>query len=294
MLAGFSLALLSALPACRADQDGPDGNLFQGELADAPYAADAMCLSLSDAPYSNIELTGSGIYFIEQKLDGIEDYTGKRMFKAHALTRGWTPGSTIIAGTFEKLADGSYDLEEFGILKWNSATGTVTVDLEGGGGDYVWDATLLSNVPSNKLNDRLCRTWKFFEARVEFYDDDNRLLESVRLTPQQIANEYVDYFTFTRSGRMYEYEDDSWTLYRWSWSNASRQIILTVGDDEEDGDGMVQLYFKDDIMEIMIPSILEEEGDSYEYEAMGISVPENTKLVKEWLKCRPYKTGDEI
>ena len=92
--------------------------MFQGELSDAPYAADAICLSLSDAPYNNIELTGSGIYFIEKKSDENQDYAGKRMFKAPAFTRDWTPYTSIITGTFEKLADGSYDLKEFGIVKY--------------------------------------------------------------------------------------------------------------------------------------------------------------------------------
>lgn len=295
----FYLALgsmmMGSLTSCTADDDGPLDNdeLWKGTLADAPYAADAACFRILDGDVKTIELTGSGLYFVDR--GGSDDYNApaKAFRKAAAsaskktLRKDWTPYQAILSGKFTRLEDGSYDLEGFGIVTWNQEDGTVTIRLQDGE-DYIWDAVKEETVTSNELNNRLCRTWKIYEARAEFLDKNSKVIGSYTYTPAQVEEEFIEFFTFTRAGRMYEYDEGEWYLYTWRWSDPKNQICMVVGDDPSDGEGILQTFFDGDTMTIMNPWYVENYYYLYgDFEGLT-EVPESTHLVKEYLTCRNY------
>lgn len=290
---GAIVASLS-LTSCTADEGGPEigGQLWQGELGAPEYADDAICYDLTDAPYSYIELSESGLYFVGEKAGN--QYSApmhRTMHKAPAASRSYYEPE-IISGEYEKLSDGSYKLNGFGTITYNR-NHTLSVTLENGESE-VWDATPQEKMPTNALNSRLCRTWKIDKVRIEFCDKDNEVLKEVYLTEDQIATEYVNYFTFTYSGQVYEYDEGEWCLDKWSWYNATSQLIRIVNMDEEfdQAEGLIQAIFNDDRVTFLQPLWFDDSEEAeWEYEEIlpNLSLPSSVRMAKEYLECKEYK-----
>lgn len=280
-----AVAIASALlTGCKAD-DGPSQNseLWSGSLADAPYEAEAICLDLKNAPYKTIELTANGTYIITPA-DHIS-YAApakplRRVKKADQLLMN------LITGIFTYSADGSFNLDKFGILKWDASTGKVTLELEEGG-SYVWDATEAPKVSMTTLNRRLCRSWKIYEVEIECYDSDDRLLQTFKPSAEEIREEYVSYFTYTSSSRLYTYDEDEFDCFAWKWMNTANQIMYICSLNEDDGDGLFQVLFKDN--DIRILGSWSYNPYNNDYEGTSVTPPSSTSYIREYLTCREYR-----
>lgn len=271
----LGLSVLSiALVGCKADDDGPSGDseLWEGNLAAAPFAKQSARFELSNAPYSSIEFTGNGLYYLVPA--GTQNYYAKGL---KAFSRADVSYDGIKCGEYKVLADGTYKLEGWGELKWDSATNKVEVSLDGGQ-SYQWDAQKEPEIDSNELNARLCRTWKIYAAYAEFYSKDNKLLKTVNFSKNEIDEEFVEYFTFTPSGRFYECDDDEWITGSWRWSNPSRQMLFL---EDEDADGLYQILFRNDEITIVYSEPVESEYED-------IDAPAGTSYIRECMKCKNY------
>lgn len=283
----LAMALPLALTSCTAD-DGPgdDSSLWQGSLENAPYFDDAASYIITDesSPYTSIELTASGLYFVtERNPYYFNSYSAPRLLKKAASRASESP---ILYGQFINKGDGSFSLGRLCECKWNPDTRTLTVIIAGT--TYHWSAVKENNVASNRLNNRLCRTWKVDAVRVSFCDSRNKELSSQNLTAAQIKEEFVQYFTFTRAGNLYEYDYDDWYHFGWEWRNTSDQIMEITAYDLSDGDGLNQVYFKDNTMVMMQPEYIDGPEDASDYTKMGINVPLSTRLIKVYETCVPY------
>lgn len=272
----LGLSVLSiALVGCKADDDGPSGDseLWEGNLAAAPFAKQSARFELSNAPYSSIEFTGNGLYYIVPA--GTQNYYAKGL---KGSTRDDLSYSGIKCGDYKVLADGTYDLEGWGTLRWDSSTNKVDVTLDNGE-SHEWDAEKEPEVDLNELNARLCRTWQIYAAYAEFYSKDNKLLKTINYTKTEIEKDFVEFFTFAPSGKYYECDyDGEWYDGTWRWSNPSRQMLFV---ESEETDGLYQIFFKNNEISIMYSEPVEED---YEYE----DAPSGTKYIREYLKCKNY------
>lgn len=286
----MTMAMPLALSSCKADDEpgGDNANLWEGSLENAPYFEDAACYIITDetSPYESIELTASGLYFISEGEEKIYENGG---YYPSFLKKPATRASekTYLSGTFTKQVGGGYMLISFGEVKWDKDTNTITVTT-GANKVYNWAAKQNPFVVSNKLNDRLCRTWKIQNARMVFFDEDGNELGNHTFTADQIHEEFVEYFTFTRSGNAYEYDDGDWYGYDWRWHNAADQILYLKGHDDSDGEGLCQVSFVNDTMTILQPEYLDNYSDAWDYVNMGVNVPSNTRLIKLYETCVPY------
>lgn len=281
-----TLGLIAALPlltGCKAD-DGPisDSTLWKGTIAAAPYASEAICLNLTGSPFATIEMTESGLYFITPV--DYDTYSAPRA-ALRRNTRAIESESDIITGAFTILPDGSFDCKGFGIIKWDAETGTVIIELTDGG-HYVWNAEAAQKLTPSALESRLCRTWMIQSVIIEFYDWDDNLIYTYVPSKEEVENEYIQCFTFSSSRHLYMMDEDEWGFYSWSWVNPINQILSMTAKNDEDGDGVMQVFFNDNNMSIMFPT--EYDPTDYEYYEGFIPPTSPVAYVMEYLNCTQY------
>lgn len=169
------------LASCSTDDISTgDSTLWKGTLAYAPLYGE-------DYP----DYDGEDYYF--------------SAFKSRSAGRASDYEEDIVIGTFTRIPSGGWHLEGFGDIIYHDGYIDVTLD---SGEKMQWSATVAPHVEPNVLNNRLCRTWRFTDATIEFLDSNSKVVLTHELTDEEISEEYVDYFTFTRSGRLYEYDHD--------------------------------------------------------------------------------------
>ena len=93
---------------------------------------------------------------------------------------------------------------------------------------------------------------------------------------------------------MYEYDEGEWYLDKWSWYNATSQLIRIVNMDEEfdQAEGLIQAIFNDDRVTFLQPLWFDDSEEAeWEYEEIlpNLSLPSSVRMVKEYLECKEYK-----
>ena len=283
----LSLVAMFGLTSCGDDPEHGDKELWKGELAAPEFADDAALFRIEGSDlYSYIELSESGIYFVIPAQNDNINYSSNYNMPMHerfAASRASDSETGIISGRYSVVSKTEYRLENFGVVTYDEAKRTLGVTTVAGV-KLTYKAIKEKNMASNALNDRLCRTWQIKSARMEFLDDDMKVVGEYTFTPSQVEEEYVESFTFTRSGMMYEYDgpDDS-GVYKWQWTNSVSQILALMGFDDYDGAGMVQVYFDNEKATFMMPS----ECDGYNSDYYD--TPDNASYQKEYITCTPYK-----
>ena len=70
-LLALAMAALVVFASCETDEvSTSDGNLWEGELAAAKYASDAVLYNINADGVQSVELTGSGLYFVTPSYSG--------------------------------------------------------------------------------------------------------------------------------------------------------------------------------------------------------------------------------
>lgn len=292
-----AIAGISLFSACSTDEIEPSvdsSELWKGELAAAPYAKDAVCLNTSGASVdgqtiSTIELTASGLYFITFEGDKTQ-YNAASLKKSNRkFTRDWLPYYDIVSGDFTPLGGNKYRLKNWGDITINP-DGTITVELEEGG-NYVWPVTKVDRIDESTLNSRLCRTWYLINGHIDFLDADLNVIYSMKISGEEMAEDYIYAVTFTYSGRAYrkDYPEDPWYGGSWRWSDMRSQLVEMHSDDIEDGEGIFQVLFDNNNMEVMNPTEFYD-GEEARWEFNNISgwegIPDATRYAREYINLK--------
>lgn len=291
------------LASCSSDDiSTDDSTLWKGTLADAPYAAEAALYEINDVngdtDITSIELTGSGIYFISYKSDdeelypdypeyGDEEYyLSSNAFRSRAEGRDSDFGQEIKTGSFTRLPDNGWHLDGFGDMIYRDGYIEVTLD---SGEKLKWSATAMPRIENNVLNNRLCRTWCIADAKTEFLDRNNKVVMTYVYSEGEIDEEFVSFFTFTRSGKMYEYDDSECDCFSWTWLNSRSQTIKLHS--EENGDGMIQVLFDNISITIIIPEQYEDNEElQWEYHDIIKGIPSSAIATRTYLTCTNHIT----
>lgn len=273
------LALVTAgMSSCSSDNDNEptsgNGELWKGELAAAAYASDAALFTVNSSEIKSIELTGSGLYFITPATPSY-NYSTTAMLRKKTASRA-SDSTGLLSGRFTKTGDNTYDLDGYGTLTIDTDKLTVITNR---GENFTWTYTRQPQIKMDALNTRLCRTWKIKAARIEFLDKNNKAVGEFNYTEAQIEYEFVNYFTFTRAGRTYEYDEGEWYGGSWEWQSAKNQVLVIVPDDEEDAGVVSQMFFNNDEMTIAYPDFIDE---------FGFNVPSTATHCMTYLTCTNY------
>lgn len=291
---------LSLLSSCSTDEMEPSSGtseLWKGELSDAPYEKDAVCLNFSDAEVQglnikSIELTGSGLYFINYDNETDSDLAEPGYRSGFRKSRNITKLSAndipdIQTGNFTPLGANKFRLNQWGDITINS-DGTVSVELLEGS-SYIWNATKSDKIEPTALNSRLCRTWDIVGAHIDCLDEDLNVIYSFNLSQKEVEREYVEAICFTSAGRFYQ-KDGSWDGGTWNWSNPALQLLITaISDSESSDDAMFQVLFDQNYMEVMMPiPFIDGEEAQWEYSHLTGSsgIPDNTRYTREYFNLK--------
>lgn len=277
----LTVALLATLSlgvsSCSDDSDEPENReLWKGELAPAAYASDAALFMINSDGIKSIELTGSGLYFVTPASMNYPYSKTFNLLKKTASRASDTDG--LLSGRFTKIGENSYDLNGYGILRIENDKLEVETT---GGAKYIWTYTRQPQIKMDALNNRLCRTWKIKAARIEFLDKNDNVVGTFNYSNNQIVMEFVNYFTFTRAGRTYEYDDGEWYGGSWEWQNSKNQILTVVPDNEDDGGAICQIFFNNDDITIAYPEFIDGEE-------LGINIPSTATCCMTYLTCTNY------
>lgn len=250
MIAALSFTV--GFTACGDDDDDtPNTNLWVGELGAPAYEADAVAYRITNSnKYSAIELTASGNYIVTPAGLAHSNAPAARssMFKAmsHEARSSRAGNYNGVFGTYTKLSDGSYNLEGFGVLSPYS-NGNITLTLENGTTE-VLDAVKVTDIESNPLNNRLCRSWYIQSAEISVYDRGGNLIGRETITGSDLKDEYVQYIVVTKAGTFVQVDWGGWieSNGEWSWTSTADQIFSYRFLDEYDDTGSVQVAFDND------------------------------------------------
>lgn len=244
----FALALCLGFGfvSCGSDDDN-DGNseLWSGNLSDAKYEADAAAYKITNSSLiGSIELTASGNYLVMPPKSSYSTNSNMRvsrkcMFKSLAKSTRAIPGSGLF-GEFEKLSDGSYKLNGFGVLGAYS-NGHLDLTLDNGS-SMTLDAVKQPNIPSNALNNRFCRTWAVSAAVEEVYDSNGSLLGRHEYSQSEIKEDFIYYVIVSKAGTYVQVDwDNTISSYgSWTWKNTDEQLFTWA--EEYDGGEVTVLF----------------------------------------------------
>lgn len=262
-------ALCLGLTGC-SDDDDPDGNieLWKGELAAPKYESDAAIYTVTGAAAGgirSIELTESGNYIITKNNGYAYDYRGDKrqgLFKSKlAVKRSARGGGNYLFGTYTKLADGSFDLDGFGVMSYGN--GDLDLRLDNGSSIVVAATKSTPAVDADALNTRLCRTWWVKEAKEQLLNENGKVVKEHKYSQAEIKEELVQYVIVSRAGSwiQVDWDGDIDGIGRWSWTDKTEQIFhWSEGYDN----GYVQVAFNDKKASF-IEEFEEEDEDDGEY-----------------------------
>lgn len=213
------LALMMGLvgfSACSSDDNGGDEG---GGDVDAPtLTTEAACYVVNDeeADIASIELTETGLYFIEQRDES--DYGAKKntvrfrgvskrkALNAQALDLDDPSEEAILTGTYTKSAEGVYVLNGYGTMTVTANGNSYAVKLQKlGGEEKTYQTSRVKSAAASTFDTQLCRTWKFesinFTAKYGSYTMAN-------IT----ANSWKDFYTkLKKLAKDNCDEEDPWT-----------------------------------------------------------------------------------
>lgn len=256
-----------SLTSCSSDDDDEqfNGDLWQGELGAPAYESDAVAYKITGSnEFGSIELTASGNYIVlPANSANYAPKAGKRSMlrTVSKESRAYYGGKQF--GSYTKNADGTYNLKGFGTLGVydNGQLVLVLVD----GTQYVLDATVIPNIESNELNNRICRTWYVQKAVVNALDVYGNVVESTTITGEQLKNDYVKYVVMTKAGTFIQVDWDGMFADKgaWKWADKKKQIFDYIFEDNLET-GSVQVTFNGDQATFIGEDIDYEEGYIYQ------------------------------
>ena len=267
--AALFVAMSASLISCGGDDDNDEPqnpSLWRGELADPRYEADAAAYEIINSPlFKSIELTSSGNYIvIPATTAGYASATRRSILRADRQKTSRAYNGGPLFGTYTKNGDGIYNLEGFGTFNiW--LNDEIKLKLENV--EYILQVSRLTNIESNALNNRLCRTWYLTKAVENLLDSHGNVLDTDVITGANLQEEYVKYIVITKAGTFLQVDwDNTFDGYgKWGWTNTSEQTGWYMFDDE-DYTGSMQVLFDNDtatFVETMGPEYYEGYGNVY-------------------------------
>lgn len=230
----FKYALLSAtalmavgMTSCGSDDNGGEpegGGKFEGSVSDPTYKADAVLYKITgNRQIGSIELTESGNYIIlpPNLRSAGNEKTAKSVFRKIGTRASASDG---VFGTYTRNADGSYTLDDFGVMSY--ANGVIDLRLENGG-SLTLNAQPQPRIAANTLNDRFCRTWYVTNCKEYAYDEDGNLLDTYEYTQDEIRDDFVQYVIVSSAGTFtqVDWDDEIDESGVWSWYDTATQVF---------------------------------------------------------------------
>jgi len=253
----FAGCISLCLASCSNDDepDSDDDELWKGEATTPKYASDAAIYTVNpgvQCPFESIELTESGDYIVTPSVADYnspaqrsESSTNRGMFKRSKTsnTRAGLSTYDYTYGTFTKNSDGSYNLEGLGTMSYSD--GTLNLKLTDGTDYNVAATEKKPDLDANKLNMRLCRTWKVTGAVEEVYNKSGKKLDSYTYSGTELQDEFVEYVLISRNGSYVSIDWDNTIEEKgtWMWADTSKQIFSYS---EPDDRGTMQVFFNGD------------------------------------------------
>lgn len=170
----------------------PSADFKLNNLADEPFAADAILINAkdSDAPFQSLELFPDGHYLmvtantfyanvptmgIGKKTDGCFSFNAKNVKKVEATRSGEDGDETLTMpggeyGSFEKIGDKEYRLSNGDEIDLKEATGSDSKITYRGHGGRISNVYVNVNTPSDGAADTsICRTWNMDSFELFMY-----------------------------------------------------------------------------------------------------------------------------
>lgn len=207
---------LGGLTSCGGDDNCGDD---EGGKTDVPQlSADAACYVISDADadIASIELTESGLYFIEQLDDS--DYGAKKkavsrktVSKHKALSSSPLDlddpsEDAILSGTYTKSVEGVYVLNGYGTMTVAANANGYAVKLQKlNGSETTYQASRVKSEAATTFDTQFCRTWKFDEVNFSMKYGSHSLADIT-------AKSWKDFYTkLKKIAKENCDEEDPWT-----------------------------------------------------------------------------------
>lgn len=228
-LMGAVLLMVMAAPAMVScgDDDNIDLGTPQYEGISGKYTIDT-----PSSPYESIELGASGDYIVVEKgsyLAGVGARSGERVpqgvfGQAEAASRA-TDYNGVIYGCYTQQADGTLNLEGFGIVEIVYGSGEEVIGFNltpTGGGRLELDVTKAEVMPDDDKTNAICRTWKIESIREVEYENGQKVYDET-FTAGSHAD-YGDEFPvealISKSGTyMVYYQDGTLGISSWKWKD---------------------------------------------------------------------------
>ena len=244
---GAVLLMVMAAPAMVScgDDDNIDLGTPQYEGISGKYTIDT-----PSSPYESIELGASGDYIVVEKgsyLAGVGARSGERVpqgvfGQAEAASRA-TDYNGVIYGRYTQQADGTLNLEGFGIVEIVYGSGEEVIGFNltpTGGGRLELDVTKAEVMPDDDKTNAICRTWKIERIRDVYYDKETGKTDDITVTPENPGEEGYDMpveVLWSKSGTyLISYLDNSIGLAEWKWRDRSKGTMYYAWDGDWTGD----------------------------------------------------------
>lgn len=277
------LALLT-LSSCTLQE--PDNFEFENvgsyeipALSTPTYEAESGLYEITseDAPYSSIELTAGGNYFVKENGFNypIWDATNKKS-KGKDAENGASVRHTvdfahnagvfsttraqyfdgIYFGTFTQIGENTFYLDGFGTVTIIYDGGNACdIVVDNGSGPVSMGAVRKENYSNSERTDAICRTWNMEKMHIQMYQYNLKVFDE-----EFTADTYDEYdaqegwpsqIIFTKAGNyivIYGMGDNRMLdISSWKWSNEAKGILRFSWDlsniDNPDASGIVQCLF---------------------------------------------------
>ena len=224
--------------------------------------------------YRSIELGSSGNYIVITGSSYYAQQARSGQKKSSFFYQDKTDASRatnyngIIYGTYTQLADGSFDLEGFGIVKIIYAEDKTVTGIEltpETGGPVTLTVEKEEVMADDDMTNALCRTWRMDKLEINLTEGDQSFSATVTRDNWQdyeIMETFGDEVLFSKSGTyMVTYVDGAIGISSWKWKNKDAGTIFYSWDNQWYEDEFVTLSFSGNTL--IIHEVYEE--DDYEY-----------------------------
>lgn len=283
----LTTAVCTGLSLTSCSDDDNDGDI--PSLPTPKYESSSAKYELSaGSPYSSIELTASGNYIIMDSdnssyYNSLTKSAGQKHTAPTLAKRGFLKASPSVSrtdfngieyGTYTKIGENQYDLQDFGTITVNNIDGNTciltisrisepTVSLP---------ATKAAEFDDSDRTNALCRTWNADRVKIEVWIDEKKTVDKTLPASSlnwDIMEEWDNYLTYldienprqvifsktgtymvlkiSQSGRRYI------EVASWRWENENRGILRYTWnpDDFYDYDsGLIDISFSGNDMTI--------------------------------------------
>ena len=196
--------------SCSSDDGGGDDG---GKTEKAQFAEEAACYVVlnENADFSSVELTEEGLYFIEKRSSQSAAKPAMSIHKRsskHMVTSLKSEGgdeNAILSGSYTKLSDGVYQLDEYGTMTVTASGNKYVVKMQKDNGAVkTYETNRVKSAASTTFDTKLCRTWKFEKV--------NCTISAGSYTVANVtATSWKEYYTKMKQLAKENSDDDPWT-----------------------------------------------------------------------------------